>query len=329
MAEQEQKDNFWQDNQKASKVLKEKNAMQKDIDFFDDLKEKFEFAKILFDEVKNGDSINLEYENEVARLAKEVFDFKIAKLLGGKFDYLDAIVSLQSGAGGTESCDWVQMLYRMYAMYANKNGYKVEVLDQEEGDEVGLKSITFLVKGTNAFGYLKNESGIHRLVRISPFDSAKRRHTTFASCEVAPMVEDESEIEIKKDDVKIDTFRSGGAGGQHVNKTESAIRLTHIPTGIVVVCQSERSSFQNKELAFKLLASKLARIEEAKKQAEKDEKNKNLKKIEWGSQIRSYVFCPYTMVKDHRTNFETPNVFDVLDGNLTDFLNEMIKKQNS
>lgn len=248
-------------------------------------------------------------------------------LLSGKYDYLNAILTIHSGAGGTESQDWANMIFRMYSRYCERMKYKLEVLDCQQGDVVGIKSITFSVSGDNAYGYLKCEKGVHRLVRISPFDSGARRHTSFASVEVMPEIENSAEIVIRPEDLSVDTFRSSGAGGQHVNKTESAIRITHIPTGIVVSCQTQRSQLQNKETCMKMLMSKLIERQER----EEEEKLKNiqgsLKKIEWGSQIRSYVFCPYTMVKDHRTNFETANILDVMDGNLQPFINDYLIKK--
>lgn len=251
---------------------------------------------------------------------------KIASLLSGKYDNYNAIINIHAGAGGTEAQDWVQMLYRMYCMYAEKAGFKLTVLDVLEGDEAGIKNVNFMISGDNAYGYLKAEKGIHRLVRISPFDANSRRHTSFASVEVMPELEDAGEIEIKPDELKIDTFRSSGAGGQHVNKTESAIRITHIPTGIVTACQTQRSQIQNREMAMKMLISRLA------EKAEREEMEKlaaikgDIKKIEWGSQIRSYVFCPYTLVKDHRTGYEDSDVQSVMDGEIQEFINAYLQK---
>ena len=251
---------------------------------------------------------------------------KIETLLSGKYDGYDAIVTLHAGAGGTEACDWTDMLWRMYKMYGEKNDWKIKVLDSLDGDGAGLKSITFEVCGENAYGFLKCEKGVHRLVRISPFDANARRHTSFASVEVMPKIEEKPDIEIKPEDLKIDTYRSSGAGGQHVNKTESAIRITHIPTGIVVACQNERSQLQNREVAMQMLYSKLVEMQEAKEMEEMAAVRGEIKKIEWGSQIRSYVFCPYTLVKDHRTGYEEPNIQSVMDGNIQEFINEYLKK---
>ena len=246
-------------------------------------------------------------------------------LFKGKYDGSNAILTLHAGAGGTEAQDWVSMLYRMYTRYLERNGFKVKVLDMLDGDEAGIKSVTFLAEGDNAYGYLKAEKGVHRLVRISPFDSNSRRHTSFASLEVMPEIEDDAEIKISPDELKVDTYRSSGAGGQHVNKTESAIRITHIPTGIVVSCQNERSQIQNREVAMRMLMGKLIEKREREQMEEVSQIKGDLKKIEWGSQIRSYVFCPYTMVKDHRTGYETGNVQAVMDGYIDEFITTYLK----
>ncbi len=271
-------------------------------------------------------SLEKEIEEGLHDCEEKVEKAKIETLLSGKYDSFDAIVTLHSGAGGTEACDWTDMLWRMYQMYCVKNGWSVKVLDSLDGEEAGLKSITFEVSGENAYGFLKCEKGVHRLVRISPFDANARRHTSFASVEVMPKIEDKPDIEIKPEDLKIDTYRSSGAGGQHVNKTESAIRITHIPTGIVVACQNERSQLQNREVAMQMLYSKLVEMQEAKEMEEMASVRGEIKKIEWGSQIRSYVFCPYTLVKDHRTGYEEPNINWVMDGNIQEFINEYLKK---
>lgn len=260
------------------------------------------------------------------KLAKEIENARLETLLSGKYDSYNAILTLHAGAGGTEAMDWTNMLYRMYSMYAEKNGYKVKVLDVLDGEEAGLKSISFLISGENAYGYLKAEKGVHRLVRISPFDANARRHTSFASLEVMPEIEETPDINIRPEDLKIDTYRSSGAGGQHVNKTESAIRITHIPTGIIVACQTERSQIQNRETAMKMLYSKLVEKQELEEQEKLASIRGDVKKIEWGSQIRSYVFCPYTLVKDHRTGFETSDVEGVMNGDIQDFINEYLKR---
>ena len=265
----------------------------------------------------------------LSTLEENLTNFKIETLLSGKYDSGDAILTLHAGAGGTEAQDWVSMLYRMYTMYAEKHKFTIKVLDSLDGDEAGLKSITFQVCGEYAYGYLKCEKGVHRLVRISPFDSNARRHTSFASLDVMPVLEETPNIEIRQEDLKIDTYRSSGAGGQHVNKTESAIRITHIPTGIIVACQNERSQIQNRETAMNMLRGKLVELREREREQEAASISGVLKKIEWGSQIRSYVFCPYTMVKDHRTGYETGNVQAVMDGDLEPFINEYLKQANS
>ena len=248
--------------------------------------------------------------------------------MSGQYDVNNAIVSMHPGAGGTESQDWVEMLYRMYTRWAEKHNSVVKELDYLEGDEAGIKSVTFLVQGEYAYGYLKGEMGVHRLIRISPFDSGGRRHTSFASVEVLPEIEDDIEIEINPDDLRIDTYRASGAGGQHINKTSSAVRITHIPTNTVVACQSERSQIQNRETAMKMLKSKLFDLKEKERQKNIADLKGEQKDIAWGSQIRSYIFCPYTLVKDHRTNYEVGNVQAVMDGQIDDFIEEYLKKFN-
>lgn len=279
----------------------------------------------LAEEVKDS-SLDSEVEESLHTLEKEVEEAKIQTLLNGKYDGNDAIITIHAGAGGTEAQDWADMLNRMYKMYADKNGFSIKVLDVLLGDEAGLKGITFEVCGDNAYGFLKAEKGVHRLVRISPFDSNARRHTSFASVEVMPKIEEKPNIDIRVEDLKIDTYRSSGAGGQNVNKTESAVRITHIPTGIVVACQVERSQVQNKETCMQMLYSKLVEREEAEEMERLASIRGEIKKIEWGSQIRSYVFCPYTLVKDHRTGYEDSNVQAVMDGNIQNFINEYLKK---
>lgn len=251
---------------------------------------------------------------------------RLQALLKGKYDKLNALMTLHAGAGGTEACDWTEMLYRMYICYCEKNGYSITELDRLEGDEAGIKSVSFKIEGENAYGYLKAEKGVHRLVRISPFDSNKRRHTSFSSLEVMPEIIDDEEIKVNQEDLRIDTFRSSGAGGQHINKTDSAIRITHLPTGIVVACQNERSQTQNREMAMRMLISKLIEKREAERLERDQDIKGEIKKIEWGSQIRSYVFCPYTLVKDHRTGFETGDVDSVMNGNIQGFINDYLKK---
>ena len=261
----------------------------------------------------------------VKELSKNVDKLETENLLSGKHDRNNAIITIHPGAGGTESQDWAQMLYRMYTMWSEKNNFKLEELDYLDGDVAGIKSVTFRISGAYAYGYLRSESGVHRLVRISPFDSGGRRHTSFASVEVIPEIDDSINIEIDPNDLKVDTYRSSGAGGQHVNKTESAIRITHIPTNIIVSCQTQRSQIQNRETAMKMLISKLVEL----KERENKEKIEDLKGIQreiaWGSQIRSYVFCPYTLVKDHRTNYEIGNVQSVMDGEINEFMDSYLR----
>ncbi len=321
-------EDFWQNQERAQAVSQKATLCQKK------LKKYYELSKKLADTVGILDLIEeLEEEQEVEIAKKEVSNIvdlvsqlSIESLLKGKYDNSNAILSLHAGAGGTEAQDWVEMLFRMYMRYSERNGYDVKVIDKLDGDDAGIKSITFTVKGENAYGYLKAEMGVHRLVRISPFDSNKRRHTSFASLEVMPEINDTSEIIINPEELRIDTYRSGGAGGQHVNKTDSAVRITHLPTGTVVACQNERSQIQNRETAMKMLISKLVDLKERQKLEEAQSIKGELKKIEWGSQIRSYVFCPYTLVKDHRTNFENSNVGAVMDGDIQDFIIEYLKR---
>ena len=276
---------------------------------------------------------NLENDVEVAKdilkstteLEENIEKLQLETLLSGKYDKNNAILPLHPGAGGTESQDWAEMLYRMYTRWAVKNGYEVKELDYLEGEEAGIKSVTFEIVGENAYGYMKGEMGVHRLVRISPFDAGGRRHTSFASLEVLPEITDDIQIDINSDDLRIDTYRASGAGGQHINKTSSAVRITHIPTNIVVACQSERSQIQNRETAMKMLKSKLLNLKEKEQKDTIDELKGIQKDIAWGSQIRSYVFCPYTLVKDHRTNYEIGNVESVMDGNIDGFIEAYLK----
>ncbi len=318
---------FWSDTNKSSVVLKEIKILKDKLEKYKKVNSLHEDTLVLIDlgNEENDEDILLEVKHNIKELTKEIEKLEIENLLAGKNDQNNAIVTIHPGAGGTEAQDWAEMLYRMYTMWAEKNGYKVEELDYLDGDGAGIKSVTFSVNGANSYGYLKGENGVHRLVRISPFDAGGRRHTSFASVEVIPEIDDSIEIEIDPNDLKVDTYRSSGAGGQHVNKTESAIRITHIPTNIVVSCQTQRSQIQNRETAMKMLMSKLFELKE-KENKEKIEDLKGIQReIAWGSQIRSYVFCPYTMVKDHRTNFETGNVQAVMDGELDDFIDAYLK----
>lgn len=311
-----------------SKVLNKKlSAINLKLDEANELETKLNdlqsFIELSLDE--SDESIIVEIDKELKVLSKLTESFYTKTLLKGKYDSYNALVKIHSGAGGTEACDWVEMLYRMYNMYATKCGFRVNILDTVDGDGAGFKSISLEVEGVNAYGYLKGEIGVHRLVRISPFDSNKRRHTSFASVEVLPEIEEDTTIEINPNDLKIDTYRASGAGGQHVNKTDSAVRITHIPTGIVVACQNERSQLQNKDTCMKMLKSKLVSMKEEENKKNTSELKGDERKIEWGSQIRSYVFCPYKLVKDNRTNHETSNLDDVMNGELDDFVFEYLK----
>lgn len=287
-------------------------------------------TKVLFEMLEEYEDENLflELKEKLVFANQEIKELKIETILNGKYDNNNAILTLHAGAGGTEAQDWTNMLFRMYSMYADKQGFKITILDEIAGDEVGLKSISFLVEGVNAYGYLKAEKGVHRLVRISPFDANARRHTSFASLEVMPELEELPEIVVKPEDLRIDTYRASGAGGQHVNKTDSAVRITHLPTGIVVACQNERSQIQNRETAMHMLYGKLAELQEREEMEKLSQLRGEVKKIEWGSQIRSYVFQPYTLVKDHRTNFEKTNIDAVMNGDLQDFIVEYLSKIN-
>ena len=322
--------NFWNDTENSQKVVREMSHLKSAVRAFDKLKSKYDDTLTLVElALETG-------EEDVYDEAKADYDFiladletqKLATLLSGEYDANNAILTFHAGAGGTEAQDWAQMLYRMYTRWAERHGFKYKILDYLDGDEAGIKSASILIEGENAYGFLKSEAGVHRLVRISPFDAAGRRQTSFASLEVMPELSDDTDIEINPSDLKVDTYRAGGAGGQHVNKTESAVRITHIPTGVVVACQNERSQIQNREVAMKMLKAKLAEIKE-REHLEKIEDIKGVQKeIGWGSQIRSYVFMPYTLVKDHRTNFEMGNVSAVMDGELDGFINAYLKAKS-
>lgn len=349
------KPEFWNDSVNSGKILKQINNIKSKTENYKKIKENLQYIlelnDLVYEEIKempagaellkssfllDGEQENIKKDSDLYAEIKEVLEeteslenniekLEISTLLSGKYDSNNAILTIHPGAGGTEAQDWAEMLYRMYTRWASQNGYDIKELDYLDGEEAGLKSVTFLVSGEYAYGYLKGEMGVHRLVRISPFDAGGRRHTSFASLEVLPEIAEDIEIDINPDDLRVDTYRSSGAGGQHINKTSSAIRITHIPTNIVVTCQSERSQIQNRETAMKMLKSKLLNL----KEKENKEKIEDLKGVQmdiaWGSQIRSYVFCPYTLVKDHRTNYETGNVQAVMDGDLNGFIDSYLK----
>jgi len=294
---------------------------------FNDLSEKAEEVEVLLELIEEDESMEKEAENVFKSLKEELDQVEMSVLLAGPYDKNNAIVSVHPGAGGTESQDWAEMLFRLYQRWAERSGYKVEILDLLTDDEAGIKSVTFFVKGFNAFGYLRAEKGVHRLVRISPFDTSGRRHTSFASVDVIPEIDQDDQVEIDEGDLKIDTYRAGGAGGQHVNKTDSAVRITHLPTGIVVQCQNERSQHSNRLVALKLLKAKLFELKLREQEAEMDALRGEQKEIAWGSQIRSYIFHPYSLVKDHRTNVEIGNVDAVMDGKIEPFIYAFLQQQ--
>jgi len=314
------KEGLWDDPQKAGKLMKELEGLKKDLESFKGAEKNagafFEMAEMYADD----DSFRKELLEESEKISAQLRGINIKLQFTDSSDSKGAIVTLHSGAGGTEACDWCQMLLRMYTRWCERRGYEVKIIDMISGEEAGLKSVTVEISGSFAYGYLKSETGIHRLVRISPFDSNKRRHTSFASCDVIPEVGEEVELEIKDADLKIDTYRASGAGGQHVNKTDSAVRLTHLPTGAVVACQNERSQHQNKAMAMKLLKAKLAALEEDKRREQTKRRYDGMGQIGWGHQIRSYVFMPYQMVKDLRTGHETGNISAVMDGEIDGFI---------
>ena len=317
---------FWDDAEAAQALNQELADLKGGVDTYnalvaktDDLMTLWEMGMEEKDEAVEAD-VKAEYES----LKKELRSLELELLLSGEYDANNAYLELHAGAGGTEAQDWTQMLLRMYGRWAERHGFSVETLDMQPGDKAGVKSVMLFVKGHNAYGYLKSEKGVHRLVRISPFDSNARRHTSFSACDVMPEMEDAKEVEIDMDDVRVDTYRSSGAGGQHINKTSSAVRMTHMPTGIVVQCQNERSQIQNREVCLRMLRAKLFELEEKKKEEERAKLEGVQQKIEWGSQIRSYVFQPYTMVKDHRTGEETGNVQAVMDGEIDPFIESFL-----
>jgi peptide chain release factor 2 len=318
---------FWDDPAQSQKIVQKIKQNRDKAARLEKMQARLEdIETLILLAVEEGDeSLASEIEEELAHLEKDVEDQRLAAMLTGEFDKNNAILSIHAGAGGTEAQDWAQMLYRMYTRWVERRGYSYKVLDYLDGDEAGIKSAEILVEGENAYGYLKGEMGVHRLVRVSPFDSSGRRHTSFAAVEIIPEIDESTSITIRDEDLQIDTYRSSGAGGQHVNKTESAVRITHIPTGIVVACQNERSQHQNRDVAMRTLMSKLIEIKEREQLDRIEDIKGEQKLIEWGSQIRSYVFMPYTLVKDTRTGYEVGNVSAVMDGEIDDFINAYLK----
>jgi len=314
---------FWNDLENSQKVLQRIKTLKSKQENYNALVERWDDLMTLIElaQEEADESLTEEVQTGLDALTAALSDQKMQTLLSGEFDRNNAIMSFHAGAGGTEAQDWAEMLYRMYTHWTERHGFKYKILDYIDGDDAGLKSAEILIEGENAFGFLKGEMGVHRLVRVSPFDSSGRRHTSFAAIEVMPEMGDDIQVEIREEDLKVDTYRSSGAGGQHVNKTESAIRITHIPSGIVVACQNERSQFQNKEVAMRMLKSKLLEIKMREHYEKIEDIKGEQKKIEWGSQIRSYVFMPYTLAKDHRTGFENGNIGAVMDGDLDGFIN--------
>ncbi len=322
---------FWNDPKKSQECMKELKSLQAVVDGYSKLKQRFEDIETLIEMgyEEEDESLISEVEEELDSFIEDFLNMRLTTLMSGEYDSNNAILTLHAGAGGTESCDWAGMLCRMYQRWADKRGFSVSVLDSLDGDEAGIKSITLQINGDNAYGYLKSEKGVHRLVRISPFNAAGKRQTSFVSCDVMPDIEEDLDIEIADEDIRIDTYRSSGAGGQHINKTSSAIRITHFPTGIVVQCQNERSQHMNKDKAMQMLKAKLYILKQEENQALQNDIRGDVTEIGWGNQIRSYVMQPYTMVKDHRTNEETGNVSAVLDGDIDIFINAYLKWINT
>ena len=320
---------FWNDSQRAQKLSQERNRIEAQLNAFSSVERKLEDSEVLIEmaEEEGEEELLKEAEENLKKIEKELNELEVKKVLSGEYDKNNAIVTLHAGAGGTESCDWAEMLMRMYLRWAERKGFEVEILDLQENEEAGIKSATLLIKGAYAYGLLKSEHGTHRLVRISPFDANARRHTSFSGVIVVPEIDDEIEIEIREEDIRVDTYRASGAGGQHVNKTDSAVRITHIPTGIVVTCQSERSQIQNRQRAMKILKARLYELEMRKREEKIAEAKGEHKSIAWGNQIRSYVFQPYQLVKDHRTGVETSNVNAVMDGDIDQFIEAYLKQK--
>lgn len=320
---------FWDNPEKSQQTMKKLKSLQVYVKNVEKLDTDYEEIGVLIEmsEEEDDDSMTQEIESELERFEEEFESFRIQTLLSGKYDGCSAIVTLHAGAGGTESCDWAGILYRMYNRWAEKKGFSLQVLDYLDGDVAGVKGVTFEVEGENAYGYLKSEKGVHRLVRISPFNAAGKRQTSFASCDVIPDIEDDVDVEVNEEDLRIDTYRAGGAGGQHINKTSSAVRITHIPTGIVVQCQNERSQHMNKDKAMQMLKAKLFLLKQQEQAEKMSDIRGEVKEIGFGNQIRSYVMQPYTMVKDHRTNAETGNINAVLDGDVDLFMNAYLQAE--
>ena len=318
---------FWDDPERSTKTVREAKNLKDTVDGYKHLEQQYEDIQVMIEMgyEENDPAMIPEIQEMLDEFVKELEELRTKTLLSGEYDGCNAILKLNAGAGGTEAMDWCSMLYRMYQRWADKKGFTTEVLDFLDGDEAGLKSITLQVNGENAYGYLKSEKGVHRLVRISPFNAAGKRQTSFVSCDVMPDIEEDLDVEINPDDLRIDTYRSSGAGGQHINKTSSAVRITHIPTGVVVQCQNERSQFQNKDKAMQMLKAKLYMLKQQANAEKLSDIRGDVKDIGWGSQIRSYVLQPYTMVKDHRTGFESGNVNAVLDGGLDGFISAFLK----
>ena len=325
LSEKTNKEGFWDDAKESQNTFNKLNSLKDKVKGYNDLKSRFEDLLVLDEMAMEDESLNSELEDTINSFNKDLEEYEIGVLLNDEYDDANCYLELHPGAGGTESMDWAEMLYRMYNRFAQKMNFKVELIDYLAGEEAGIKSVTVLIKGKNAYGYLKGERGVHRLVRISPFDSNKRRHTSFCSCDVTPEISDTNKIVINPDDVKIDVYHSSGAGGQSVNTTDSAVRLTHKPTGIVVTCQNERSQLKNKEVAFNILRSKLLQLELKKKEEELNKLKGEQMNIDFGSQIRSYVFHPYNLVKDHRTNYESGNSQQVMDGDIKPFVDAYLK----
>lgn len=322
---------FWLDPDKSARIVQEMKGLKNSVDAIEDLESQYEDIQVLLEMgyEENDASLIPEIDDALKKFQEQLEALRISTLLTGEYDKNNAILTLHAGAGGTESCDWAGMLYRMYCRWSERHGFSVEVLDYLDGEEAGIKSVTIQVNGENAYGYLQSEKGVHRLVRISPFNAAGKRQTSFVSCDVMPEIEEDIDIEINDDDIRIDTYRSSGAGGQHINKTSSAIRITHLPTNIVVTCQNERSQFQNKDKAMQMLKAKLLILKQQENAEKLSDIRGDIKDIAWGSQIRSYVMQPYTMVKDHRTGCESGNTGAVLDGALDPFISAYLKwKQN-